>query len=100
MTPEMDKSLPKKAGHDTERPDSNYAMPEEMSAAFHKLIADRLLKLTAEVRRLGLDTGEEAEVDVGWESMPSAAREFHARSAENIAGQDEVEDRDSVVSDD
>ena len=76
-------------------------MPEDMSAALHKLIADRLLKMTGEIRRLGAaDTGEEVGVDVGWESMPAAAREFHARSAESISDEDDVEDRDAVVSDD
>ena len=100
MTPEKGKSLPQKAGHDTERQDSSYAMPEDMSAALHKLIADRLLKLSGEVRRLGADTGEEVGVDVDWESMPAAAREFHARSAKSITDQDDVEDRDAVVSDD
>ena len=75
-------------------------MPEDLAAAVHKLIMDRLMKVNREARRLGADTGEEVGVDVSWESMPSAAREFHARSVESITDSEDVQDCDTVVSDD
>ena len=58
------------------------------------------MKVTREAQRLGADTGEEVGVDVGWERMPSAAREFHARSVESITDSEDVQDCDTVVSDD
>lgn len=75
-------------------------MPHDMSAALHKLIGDRLMKMGREVRRPGADTGEEAGVDVGWERMPSAAREFHARSVQSADNRQDAEDCDPVVTDD
>ena len=100
MSTEMGKGLPQKADHDTEQKDSSYAIPEDMSAAFHKLIADRLMKVNREASQLGADTGEEVGVDVGWQSMPSAARDFHARSVPSVNEEEDVPDCDTVVLDD
>ena len=74
-------------------------MPADMRAALQKLIADRLLKVSREAQRLGADTGEEVGVDVGWERMPGAAKEFHARSAPSATDQEDAEDRGAVVPD-
>ena len=63
-------------------------MPEDMSAAFHKLISDRLTKVGREVRRLEAETGEEVGAEVGWQEMPAAAREFHAGSVQDVADED------------
>ncbi len=71
-----------------------------MSAALQKLIADRLMKVSHKAQRLGADTGEEVGVDVSWERMPGAAKEFHARSAQSATDQEDAEDRDAVVPDD
>ena len=100
MSTEKGNGLPQKADHGTERQDSSYAIPEDMSVALHKLIADRLMKVNREVRELGVETGEEVGVDVGWESMPSAARDFHARSLPGVNDHEDVEDCDTAVLDD
>jgi hypothetical protein len=39
-------------------------------------------------------------VDVSWERIPGAAKEFHARSAQSATDQEDAEDRDAVVPDD
>ena len=70
-----------------------------MSAALQKLIVDRLTKVAREAQRLGADTGEEVGVDVGWERMPGAAKEFHARSAPSATDGEDAEDRGVVVPD-
>ena len=58
------------------------------------------MKLLREAQRLGADTGEEVGADVGWERMPGAAKEFHARSAQSATDQEDAEDRDAVVPND
>ena len=97
MSTEIGKNVPPSAEGNPEKPSSSYAIPPEMSAAFQKLIADRLMKVSREVQRLGADTGEEVGVDASWECMPGAAKEFHARSAQSATDQEDAEDRDAVV---
>ena len=100
MSTEIGKNLPSPEEGNPKNTTSSYAIPPEMSAALQKLIADRLMKVTREAQRLGADTGEEVGVDVGWERMPGAAKEFHARSAHSATDQEDAKDRDAVVSDD
>ena len=88
MARETGKDRPEKAGKDAEGTNSNYAMPENMSAALQKLIVGRLMKVSREVRRLETATEKGLGAAVGWEDMPAAAREFHARSAQDNADED------------
>ena len=101
MSTEAGKGLTPQSGRNSEENGhSGYAMPEDMKEALHKLIGDRLMKMSRQVREPGADTGEEVGLDVGWERMPSAAREFHARSAQNAADQQDAKDCDPVATDD
>ena len=101
MSTEAGKGPAPQAGRNSEENEhSDYAMPEDMKAALHKLIADRLMQMSREVRRPGADTGEEVGSDVGWERMPSAAREFHARSAQSADDRQDAADCDPVATDD
>lgn len=88
MAREKGKDRPDHAGKDAENTNSSYAIPGDMSAALRKLIVDRLMKVSREVRQLETDAGEAHGAEVGWEEMPPAARQFHARSALDIADED------------
>lgn len=88
MSTETGKNRPEQAGKNTERSNSSYAMPGELDDALQKLIMDRLMKVQREVRSLDLDPDDGTGSAVGWEDMPPAAREFHARSAQDVADED------------
>lgn len=88
MSTETGKNRPEQAGKNTDHSNSSYAMPEELSDALQKLIIDQLMKVQREVRSLDLDPDDGTGSAVGWEDMPPAAREFHARSEQDVADED------------
>ena len=79
------KDRSEKAAKMTDYQNSNYAMPEDMSTALQKLIADRLMQAHREVRRLEADAALGDSVEVGWQDGLPAAREIDARSAQDGA---------------
>ena len=88
MEAKIGKTRPEQAVEPTDYQNSNYAMPEDMSAVLQKLIADRLMKVHREVRRLEADAAVEGGVGMSWQDMPPAAREIDARSAQDGADED------------
>lgn len=88
MEAKTGKNRSEKAVTVTDYQNSNYAMPEDMSAALQKLIVDRLMKVNREARRPEADAAMEGGVEVGWQDRLPAAREIDDRSAQNIADED------------
>ena len=91
MATEIGKNLPPSEGGNTAKSASNHAMPTVLGDALQMLIENRLLKVTREAQGLGADTGEEVGVDVGWERMPGAAKEFYGQSADSATDEEETE---------